>query len=330
MSVQTQTNVSRRRALQAVAAGGLLSMFAGARPAVAALRQDQPLPDADLQGAGFYRTNVGDIELTLISDGGFSMVPGQLFPKVGSADIESAAKSAHISAQQVAGHVNSLLIRTGGDVVLIDAGCGNAFGPAAGKLVRNLARAGVKPADVTHVVITHAHPDHIGGIGAFSSSKVFISEPELKFWRNGAPMPDSLLPDDFRQGMTAGANAAIDSLGDRLAAVAAGAEVAPGVSLIPAFGHTPGHVAVRVASGAEQFIYLTDAVHLPALQWQHPEWHVLFDADPAMAAATRKKILDMVSADGVRVAGAHLPFPAIGFVDRSGDRFAWVPEIWTW
>lgn len=324
---RTPTTVhSRRDALKWAALAGAAAFLPG-RTAMA----DEPAPASAPQGSGFYRLKVGELACALVSDGSFAMDPAMLLPKAGPEAIEAAARAAFVSAKQVPVQVNAFVIDAPGGAVLVDTGCGDAFGPATGRLAANLARLGIAPEKVRTVVLSHAHGDHSGGLSAFPAAEIAISEAEHAFWTGTAEMPRSLLAADMRKGMTAGIQAALAAVKGRLRIVKPDAEIAPGISLVPASGHTPGHVAVRIASGADTLLYLSDVLHLPALQLVHPDWHVSFDVDPAEAAATRAKILDMAAADRLRLSGSHLPFPSNGHLTKAaGGGYGWVPGVWEW
>ncbi len=324
---------SRRDSFKLAGVAGLVGMFGSASQAQTA--KDAPVPT--VQGAGFYRRKIGEIEVILVSDGSFPMVPSGLFPQAGDA-IEPATQKAFVSSKGVTGHVNTFVIKSGGKTLLVDTGCGNAFGPSTGKLMENLTRAGVGVDSIDTVLITHAHGDHIGGItgekgrGVFANARLLITEAEWNFWRAEKPdMSKSLLPEQARQQMITNAQKAtrqIAVLNDGFAMP--DQPIIPGVTIELAPGHTPGHAIVRIESGNESMLYITDAMHMPALQLANPDWKVAFDADPVQAADTRKKLLDRCVADRVLISGSHVPFPGFGHIDKVADHYAWVPIVWQW
>lgn len=329
---QNRRTWSRRDSFKLAGVAGLVGMFGGALQA----QTPKDAPATMIQGAGFYRHHIGDIEVILVSDGSFPMVPSSLFPQAGDA-IAPAAKDAFVSTEGVTGHVNTLVVKSGGKTLLVDTGCGNLFGASTGRLKDNLARAGVDRIDT--VLITHAHGDHVGGMLSSKDKPLFarpnylITQTEYKFWHAEKPdLSKSLLPAEGQTQMIATSKNAVNRLAilDKDGFASPDQPIIPGVFIELAPGHTPGHAVVRIESGKDAMLYITDAVHLPALQLAHPDWHVAFDADPVQAAQTRKKLLDRCVADRVLVAGAHVPFPGFGHIDKVADRYAWVPIVWQW
>lgn len=294
---------------------------------------------ADLQGAGFYRTRLGEFDLFLISDGAFliSDASAILASNAPPAAYDAALRRAFLKPDAIMGQVNALLIRTPDAVVLIDTGCGELFGPATGKLLPNLARAGFKPSDIDAVILTHAHPDHHGGLlnaataAAFSKARFVASRIEHDFWTGPAPdFSRSLLPRESIDQMIQGANAAFATMKPRLDLIADKDQIAPGINAMLLGGHTPGHLGLRIASGSEELLYVSDLIINASLGMAHPEWHVAFDLDPAEGSKVRRATLERIAADRAKIAGSHLPFPALGHV-RSEDRaFEFVPSSWTW
>lgn len=223
-----------------------------------------------------------------------------------------------------------LLVRTAGGLALIDTGAGAAlaeeFAEPIGKLPEAFATAQVAPQDIALVVLSHAHPDHIGGLTtangsrrrlAFPHARHIISRNEFEYWTSGR------VPGDFawmgelaRQHLLA-----VDRAG-MLDLVEGEQEVTPGVRVIPAPGHTPGHMAVALTEGAQRAVFLADAV-LGEVNFAHPDWTSVTDADRAQAARTRRQLLDAASRDAATVVGYHLWGP--GTVQRHAGAYHWNP-----
>ncbi|QOI99840.1 MAG: MBL fold metallo-hydrolase [Phycisphaeraceae bacterium] len=323
---------------------GVGTLAASACVAPRAIGAPQPraagaMTDRPVNGGGFYRFALGDAELTLISDGSFPFNPPHpIFgPDQTKETVEARFAEEFIPADKVTGQVNTLLVPTADGYVLIDAGCGTLFGPGTGKVIEALGRLGVSPRDIAKVFVTHAHGDHIGGAFAadgtanFPNATFLMTKAEHAFWGGAEPdMSRSRLPKESAAGMVAGAKAFIERAGAGLTIVNPGDEVAPGVRVIEIPGHTPGHAALHVSRGKEQLLYVADVVHHAAVGFAKPDWHVLFDVDPALAASSRRGVLARAAGDRVLVSGSHLPFPAVGHVRARGDGYEWVPSPWAW
>jgi len=277
-----------------------------------------------------YPRQIGDLTLTAILDGSFSL-DQSLIINITPEETAAALESAFLDPGAPIGlGITAHLVQGGGRTMLIDAGAADLFGPTAGRLVSSLAALGVAPGDVDTVLLTHMHPDHIGGMvaadaAAFPNAEVRVHETDLAFWTDEAIASGA--PADA-QPYFARARRTADLYGDRLAPFAGEAEVAPGVTALPLPGHTPGHAGFRLASGDAQILVAGDAVGLAAVQFGHPGAGLVFDTDPALAASTRTALLDMTATDRMLFTATHLPFPTLGHVVRSGDAYAWAPEQW--
>lgn len=277
-----------------------------------------------------YDRPVGDMTLTTLLDGYLGLGPEILIgadPARVTADLEAAYLD---PAAPVPLSIITHLVRSGSDVTLIDSGAGGAFGPTGGRNLAALAAAGVTPEAVTRIILTHMHPDHIGGLvteaGAiFPSASLHVSAPELAFWTDpavGASVPEAMKPFFDLAG------AVVAAYGERVTPFEGDADLGGGVTAIGMYGHTPGHTGYRLSSGNDQLIVWGDSTSIAALQFKNPDIGLTFDVDAAAAAATRKNVLAMVAADRIAVAGSHLPFPGVGHVETRDDAFAWVPEEW--
>jgi glyoxylase-like metal-dependent hydrolase (beta-lactamase superfamily II) len=327
------TPISRRDALKwtaASAAAGALSL-----QGVAPARADIAQAAASQQGAGFYKTAVGDVELIIVSDGGFMFNPPEAIftGNVGKEAVHQALAEEFILPGDVVSHVNTLLIRTKQDLILVDTGCGSSMGPNAGKLSQNLASAGIKPGDITAVLLTHAHPDHLGGLvgeDLFPNAERLVSRTEFDFWTADNPDFGKLaLPAEAKAGMARAAAGVLKK--GNWTTFESEQEIRPKVRAVPAPGHTPGHTTLLIDGGGNnQLHYITDAAIHYAINLPHPDYHVAFDRDPVQASQTRRQLLDRAAADKLLVSGAHLPFPAVGHVKKQGEGFAWVPAVWKW
>ena len=268
------------------------------------------------------RMQVGDVAVEGLSDGllktSVDLVLGmdraQAAHLVGSAD-----GSVFIP-------VNNFLIRRGGKVIMIDAGAGNTMQPTLGKLPANLRSAGVEPSAVTHIVMTHLHPDHANGLvddaGAphYPNAEIVVHETEAEFWMR----PDAANDPDRVKGNRVRTRINLKPYLERMRRVRDGEEFA-GFTPVLAPGHTPGHTCWVLAAGSSGFMAFGDVVHLSAIQIAHPDAALTYDLDKDRAIASRKRILDMAASEHLAIAGAHVNAPGFGYVVRKGPSFAFEP-----
>ena len=279
-----------------------------------------------------YRHMVGSVEVIALSDGAFDL-PVQLFPKADPAEAAKILTSTGAPTDKMGTAVNAFLVNTGDKLVLIDSGAGQLFGPTLGRFAANLTALGIDPAAVDVIAMTHLHPDHFGGLLtadaklAFPNAAMFIAEADTKFWLDeaiAAKVPADNKPFFDQARMMVGPYVAAQ----KFQPAADGKEVVAGITAMAAPGHTPGHTMYRINSGNESLLIWGDIVHSASLQFPHPGWAIAFDTDQDLAIATRTKVFDMTSADKLTVAGAHLPFPGIGHVVKSGTGYGYAPLFW--
>lgn len=338
--MSTRSNdFSRRDAFRILGAAGAGVMLSGR---FASAQTPATLPSALPQGAGFYRTHVGEWEITVINDGSFPFVP---YPTIGSnaskEAVEQVLADNFIDPAKMTGQVNTLLVRRGSEApIVVDTGCGRAFGPGAGFSKQNLLAAGVKAEDVACVFFTHLHPDHAGGaVGddgkmAFPSASHVVHQAEVDFWTADKPdFSKSGVPAAAQAGMIATARKAIDAAGTSLRKFQGDApmDIVPGgMKAIHTGGHTPGHCIVRFDLAGESMVYITDLAVQAALVFAHPEWFVGFDTDMQATIKIRQDLFATLAADRTLICGSHLPFPSIGHLKKSGNGYAFVPAPWKW
>jgi glyoxylase-like metal-dependent hydrolase (beta-lactamase superfamily II) len=202
------------------------------------------------------------------------------------------------------------VVDTGSGIVLFDTGL-NAEGITAA-----LAAAGYAPDDVSTVVITHMHGDHIGGLTAEDGTPTFA---------NAGYVTGQAEFDHWAAQNNEGFEAKVRPLAERFTFIGDEGEVAPGITGLAAFGHTPGHMVYRVSSGGRDVLLMADLANHYVWSVAYPDWEVRFDADKAAAAQSRRRILGMAASERMPVIGYHMPFPAMGFIDTRGDGFRYVP-----
>jgi glyoxylase-like metal-dependent hydrolase (beta-lactamase superfamily II) len=314
------TPISRRGLL----AGSAAALASGATLAAA--------PKALTQGPGVYRHKLGDYQLTALYDGLWPVKIDDSFIRNSSrADVNKALAAAFLPPNILPISFTVLLVNTGSKLVLIDCGTAGQVADTAGFMMTNLAVAGVDPAAIDTIVISHFHPDHIDGIktkdGAkvFANAEIMVPEPEWAYWMDDAEMTKA--PARIKSYFL-NARRIFGDIAKDVRRFKPGAEVAPGIASIPAFGHTPGHCAFSITSRNQSMLVMSDAVRNPYLFARHPEWQPLFDMDGPQSVKTRKQMLDRAAADRMLVEAYHFPFPACGHIARSGKGYELVPLTW--
>jgi glyoxylase-like metal-dependent hydrolase (beta-lactamase superfamily II) len=295
-----------------------------------------------LNGNGFYRFKIGDLQATVISDGYGPIPVGPIFAmNVSEAELAPVLK-ANFMPPVIQATNNILVVDTGRKRILVDTGFGEKIGPPFGSfpgLEANLRRAGILSESIDLVVISHGHLDHIGGLVtksgalAFPKAQFVFVDTEWNYWtgnRYESDVNSSPMPDPFKQATIGAARENLPPVADRSRFVKQGGEIASGVHYIASPGHSPSHASILFTSDKEQFMHMGDIAHNPVTSLQHPDWTPVFDYNPAQAIKSRKAILERVATDGVMAMGYHFPFPAIGHVVRHGAAYHWEAAQWAW
>jgi glyoxylase-like metal-dependent hydrolase (beta-lactamase superfamily II) len=276
------------------------------------------------------RFNVGDIQCTAVSDGTFSYPTGWFFKNVSNEEIESCLREHNLPPKQVVSPYTCLLIKTGKEIVLVDTGA-DGLAPTTGDLLTRLKTEGVGREEITTVVLTHAHPDHIGGVldnegkPAFPNARFVMSKKEWDFWISGPDLSRMGLDDHTKALLVGCAQKNLPPLKAQIDLIDSEKEVVSGVHAIPAPGHTPGHLAIAISSGKKQLLHMVDAVLHP-LHLEHPSWRNIFDLSEDGAVRTRQKLLNRAVAENADVLAYHFPFPGLGHIatNRNGA-WKWEP-----
>ncbi|MCR6635169.1 MBL fold metallo-hydrolase [Devosia sp.] len=323
----TQPALSRRSLLASLAAApALLALPSLIRSSSAEAAEGAP---ANKQSA-VIRRRVGDIELFALADG-FSTLPGQVLLGLEDEAAQEAARIAHKPHDPAALtiSINTYLIRSGDRLIAVDTGATSAMAPTLGAWRDSLAEAGIAPQDVDTLFLTHAHADHVGGMTDASGARLLpnaqlvLADAEWAFTHDDALFAS--LPADIQGNFRfSRAQLAPYAEGRKELAMARESEITPGVTALPMPGHTPGHMGLRLDSQGEVLLIWGDVVHAPAYQFSRPDWSIAFDADIPAAIATRQRFFDMAATDDVMVAGMHLDFPALGFVERHGNAYRYL------
>jgi glyoxylase-like metal-dependent hydrolase (beta-lactamase superfamily II) len=269
----------------------------------------------------------GQFDVTVVSDGHLVLPVGFLAPEAPAEEWSALAKQAGISGQQYNSPTNITLIRTPQDLILVDMGSGDRFMPTSGKLWHNLTAAGIDKGAITKVIFTHGHPDHLwGAIDELDDlmipdAQFFVAAAEWNFW-NG---DDALrgLPAE-RAGFVTGARRNYASIKEKVTMVNPGDDVVTGIRIISTPGHTQGHISVALAGG-DGLIVGGDVLTHHMISFEYPEWKPAADHVPDEAIATRRRMLDRLATDRSKLIGYHLPYPGVGFVERNGRAYRFVP-----
>jgi glyoxylase-like metal-dependent hydrolase (beta-lactamase superfamily II) len=275
-------------------------------------------------GPAVVKFKVGDFEVIQMYDGHWEKAHDPGFVKNASVDdVKAALKAGGHTDAHVPIPFTVTAVRTPNGLVLFDSGTGAQLAPTAGLITKNdlWKAAGINPAEVTTIIITHFHADHISGMMAretnapiFPKAQIHVPAAEYKFWTNPS--------------VTAGAAKRIQAVfpgWSNIRQFEGDIEVVPGVRAIATPGHTVGHTSYHVGSGSNQLIVLGDVTNMPALFLKNPEWIVAFDTDPAVADASKRKIFDRAIADKVTITGYHYGVPGAGTIARDGKSYMFTP-----
>src|SRR5262245_37168884 len=282
-----------------------------------------------------YRFKFGEFEIATILDS--KVVREGLHPSHGgehpASEMEALAAANHIDPKRVEHPFIPTIVNTGKQLILFDTGNGALRREheqlrnrsVDGHLVERLGQAGYRPGDVDVVVITHGHPDHIGGLTeggkpVFANARYVFGGAEFDFWKRG---------DNVREARKFNRELFVKicvPLADRSTFIKPGDDVVSGITAVDAAGHSPGLLAFHIESAGKRFMITADTCTQYVMAVQRPEWHFEMDDDKEKAVATRKRILDMLANDKLFLASFHMPFPGIGFVDKGAGGYRWVPH----
>jgi glyoxylase-like metal-dependent hydrolase (beta-lactamase superfamily II) len=286
---------------------------AAAPQSVAAATAERPAADADV-----FRFRIGALEAAALKDGDIDVAnDGSVFG-VGQPvdDVAALLAGAGLPTDILHLGIQPLLVRDGARILLFDTGAGDADFARAGRLPASLRHAGVAPAQVTDIFLSHTHPDHVGGLLsregalAFPNAAIHVSAPE---WSALEAQAESA--------------ALVEAIAPKVVPFEPGATILPGVvRAVAVDGHTPGHSAYEIASGDARLLYIGDTVHHHVVSLRHPEWTVRFDGNAPLAEASRLALLQRAADEDLRVYAVHFPFPGLGRIEAGRDGFVWTPE----
>ncbi|MFH1951948.1 MAG: MBL fold metallo-hydrolase [Pseudomonadota bacterium] len=284
-----------------------------------------------------YHFKVGAFECMAVSDGTLTYTPPRFPPPAtllfGNAPrdrLEQTLRQHNIQPEHWVEWTSSyicLLVNTGGHRVLVDTGA-DGLDPNTGRLLRNMQNEGIAPEDIDMVILTHCHPDHIGGNTlddgklAFPNARYAMWKDEWDFWTSEEA--EEKLDEHVREILLGVARKNLPPIQERLDLIEREREILPGIQAIAASGHTPGHMALAISSGGEQLLYISDTVLHP-IHLEQPEWCAAVDFAPDQVVATRRCILNRAVAEKALVLAFHFPFPGLGHILQKGEEWEWKP-----
>ena len=320
----TRPTLSRRHALAATAT------LAGAAALGLPPEAVAKAPQLPTQVPYYYRFPLGKFQITMVSDGPLPLGEASgAFLGASKDELNKLLADNYLPSANVVLEQNSPVVNTGTHLVLFDTGMGTQkmFGPQTGRLIRSLLEAGIAPAQIDAVVISHAHIDHIGGLvnaanqRLFPNAKIYLSQADFDFWTDEKKIADPKVKDFVLH-----ARKNLLPYRDRLVWVKDGQAVLPGITALAAPGHTVGHTIYMIESEGQKACFVGDLTHHQVLLVERPRLEFAYDTDPKQSAATRVKMLDMLAANKIPLMAYHFPWPGYGHVSKQGDGFRYHPS----
>jgi glyoxylase-like metal-dependent hydrolase (beta-lactamase superfamily II) len=316
-----EMSLSRRRLLAGASATTALGLLGSASEARA------KAPMQNTQAPSFYRFKIGSIEATVVSDGPLPIGPAsRTFRGPNEAELGKMFADHFLPTDNVVLDQNALVINTGDRLVLFDTGMSSVKRPntQTGRLLTSLKQAGIDPADIDAVVLTHPHIDHSGGMVAddgsrnFPNAQVYLTEVDFDFWMDDKRLGTSA------EGSARTARKNLPPYRDRIVFIKDGQEILPGVQAMQTPGHTVGHTVYMITSGGKTICNIGDVAHHVIL-FEHPRVEVAFDTDSKQGAESRVKLFDLLAAQRIPLLVFHMPWPGLGQLAKRGDGFRYVP-----
>lgn len=280
-------------------------------------------------GSAHAQIVLGDIKIDVVSDGALTLPGSFIFEPMPKEELLPILEKYGQSSEVLTPPCNVTLMRQGARTILFDVGSGPDFSPNSGILLDSLGALEVAPEDVTNIVFTHAHPDHLWGLlddfddPLFPEASYMIGKAEWDYWMSPNTVDEI---GEARASFAVGAQRRLEMIEDQMEFFADSDEIMSGVVARSTFGHTPGHMALEVRQGSESLMILGDCIGNDHIAFARPEWNSGSDQDQEKAAATRTALLDQLAHEKMRVIGYHLSGNGIGYVAKVSDHYVFVPE----
>ena len=280
-----------------------------------------------------HRFKVGDFECMAVSDGTFAYPDHSFFVNAPKERLEQVLREHNIQPGEIITPWICLLVNTGRQRVLVDTGGGpeaTRLVPSVGKLLQNLEAEGIEPGDIDVVILTHGHPDHIGGNTdaegkpAFPKARYVMWKDEWEFWTSEPNLGQLEVEESLKQLMLTFARSKLPPIEGQLDLVDRESEVVPGIRAVAALGHTPGHMALAISSGSKQLLCISDALLYP-IHMEQADWYPAFDLVREQAMVTKRQLMDRAAAEKALVLAFHFPFPGLGHVIQREKGWQWQP-----
>lgn len=306
-----------------------MTAFMNRRMLLAGLGAAAAFPRATRAATAPVAHKVGAVEVSIVSDGVLNVPLSFSLPETPLAEATALFKAHGLPEAGAPAQTNVVLVKSGKERILVDAGSGPTFQPTAGKLQENLEAAGIAADTITTIVFTHGHADHLWGAiddfgdePRFPNARYVIAAAEWDFWTD--PATADRVPDALK-GMARGSNRVLKTIEKKVERRKDGDTVVPGLTYLATPGHTPGHMAVMIEDGGQRLMIGGDVLLNTAISFARPDWRIGSDFDRDQGIATRKRLLDRLATDKIPLVGFHLTWPGYGAVERTGPAYRFIP-----